>query len=417
MMLSRKKKAVFLGGALSLVLVGTELILQLLAMVSPTVDRHLSRVRVIEPIVDDDRLGWRPNPDDPEHDARGFRNCAVPAAVTIVALGDSNTYGTNVEREQAWPQQLERLSGHATYNMACGGYGPVHGLLLTAEAHAFGPAVVIDAFYAGNDLYDAYSLVYDNNMAPELRSSDPAVLERIAEAERTEPLQQRIERVFLGGAVPTEPPPATHGPVRDLLARRSKVYGLLRLAKHVYTSRHIDPAVLAPPTWADRRHQARQHPEYFEILEQDDLRTVLTPTYRAVAVDLSDARIAEGHRLCLDAMRAMARQAAARNIRFVVLGIPTKELVYKEAAERAPGGLPATMAALVENEERLWRKTRRFLADAGIPFFDALPALRAGLDADASPYAMSSDGHPRAAGHRILANLVWSGIQEQGLLD
>jgi len=39
--------------------------------------------------------------------------------VSIVCIGDSQTYGSGVgvTREQAWPQRLEKLSGQKTYNM------------------------------------------------------------------------------------------------------------------------------------------------------------------------------------------------------------------------------------------------------------------------------------------------------------
>ncbi len=36
-----------------------------------------------------------------EHDARGFRNPSAPDSTTIVALGDSHTYGTSVSSEEA----------------------------------------------------------------------------------------------------------------------------------------------------------------------------------------------------------------------------------------------------------------------------------------------------------------------------
>ena len=57
---------------------------------------------------------------------RGFRH--------IVAIGDSQTYGMAVRREQAWPQQIETLSGRTVYNMSFGGYGLVEGLALLEEA-------------------------------------------------------------------------------------------------------------------------------------------------------------------------------------------------------------------------------------------------------------------------------------------
>src|SRR2546421_1234104 len=75
--------------------------------------------------VDDPQLGMRVVPYATGHDANGFRNASVPPKVDIVALGDSQTWGVNVHKDDAWPQQLEKLSGHSVYNMGVGGYGPI----------------------------------------------------------------------------------------------------------------------------------------------------------------------------------------------------------------------------------------------------------------------------------------------------
>ncbi len=58
------------------------------------------------------------------HDDWGFRNPIVPGNVQIVAIGDSQTYGTSAPASKSWPARLGRLSMMTVYNMAVGGYGP-----------------------------------------------------------------------------------------------------------------------------------------------------------------------------------------------------------------------------------------------------------------------------------------------------
>src|SRR5882672_6569628 len=108
--------------------------------------------------VSDPELGMRIKPNTPGHDANGFRNASVPAQVDVVALGDSQTWGVNVQSADAWPQQLAKLSQGSVYNMSVGGYGPVQYWRLTEKALAFSPNVIVVGLYFGNDLYDAYSL-------------------------------------------------------------------------------------------------------------------------------------------------------------------------------------------------------------------------------------------------------------------
>ncbi len=58
------------------------------------------------------------------HDAWGFRNRQVPDRATIVAVGDSMTYGISATAQESWPSWLARLSGLDVYNLSLGGYGP-----------------------------------------------------------------------------------------------------------------------------------------------------------------------------------------------------------------------------------------------------------------------------------------------------
>ena len=124
-----------------------------------------------QPEIYDNELGIRPNPNYyPGYDKKGFRNKSIPNDVFLIAIGDSQTYGTGVNAEQAWPQQVESLEKIKTYNMAYGGYGPTHYLLLLNEAIVMHPKLIIVTFYTGNDLFDSYDHVYIGGKLRELRS-------------------------------------------------------------------------------------------------------------------------------------------------------------------------------------------------------------------------------------------------------
>jgi hypothetical protein len=88
--------------------------------------------------------------------------------------------------------------------MAFGGYGPPHSLVLWDEAVALSPEIVVEAFYLGNDLFDAFDPVYDKGQLPELKSADPAVQDRIRAAERSGSLAERVNELLYMGKLPSE---------------------------------------------------------------------------------------------------------------------------------------------------------------------------------------------------------------------
>lgn len=95
-------------------------------------------------------------------DLLGFRNTTVPNRADVVVIGDSQTYGNNATLEQSWPQQLARGigAGRRVYAMATGGWGAVQYWDAFRNALAFRPAVVVVAFYAGNDPMESFRLAY-----------------------------------------------------------------------------------------------------------------------------------------------------------------------------------------------------------------------------------------------------------------
>ncbi|MCK6370549.1 MAG: hypothetical protein L6Q83_04325, partial [Gammaproteobacteria bacterium] len=115
----RTRRLVGMTAYVVFLLLMAEGVLQLASRLHPRWGFILSELpaAVADPV-----LGHRPSPLHPEHDSNGFRNRTVPESVDFVALGDSQTYGDNADRESAWPQQLSALTGRAIYNMAFGGY-------------------------------------------------------------------------------------------------------------------------------------------------------------------------------------------------------------------------------------------------------------------------------------------------------
>jgi lysophospholipase L1-like esterase len=401
------------------ILILCECALQAVSAFSPKVASLLARSSKIPLEVEDEILAYRPNPQCPDHDRKGFRNKSVPSRVCAVAMGDSQTYGMGVKAGQAWPQQLEKLAKITTYNMAFGAYGPTHSLLLWGEAVALKPMLIIEAFYAGNDLFDSYHLVYNRNHLLHLKSTKENVLRALADAELREELTTTISRLFCMGKNKNQAPEPIHASLKEFIAEHLKLYGILRIVRYwliPLTLEFINPENYKNALWKSIKLDALKNPNYIQILEKGAMKTVLTPDYRLCALNLDDPRIAEGHRIALEAIRLMNERAQQKNIKFLVLLIPTKILVFKELVLESSAEMPCSSKTAIEYEELFWKKTRDFLENHGITFVDALPILRKCIASGSQPYPMSGDGHPNAIGHRAIAESVLSSIRTHNLL-
>jgi len=397
-----KKTMAAIGIALfSLIL--CEALLQVLYHTSPTVRGLLSPPREI-PLLKDPRLGHRPNPAHPEHDAWGFRNPGVPAHVEMVALGDSQTYGTSVPvATQSWPVQFSTITGIQTYNMAYGGYSPVHSLILWEQAMQLHPSMVIEGMYAGNDLYDAFERVYYGGQLPELKSTRPDIVAAIQLLENDHPM--RIGPLF-PKIKPTPP-----GLV-DFLSGHSRIYGLLRAVKHAMDIR--SPSLFEHIYWQQAKTAATPFPHYFYIFEHGQYKTIFMTKNRILALNLDDARVKEGFHLCMGAIKLMGKRARRRGIMFAVLLIPTKALVFEPVVRQANPHPDPGFVRLVAYEKRMWRQAKRTLDRWGIPYIDALPQLRHTLLSGTQPYWASADGHPNAAGYLAIAESVAAWAKSMG---
>jgi lysophospholipase L1-like esterase len=85
-------------------------------------------------------------------DVDGFRVTGAshrPTGGLIVAVGDSFTYGEDVGDQEAWPAQLQALTGERVLNAGVSGYG-LDQIVLRAEriAETHRPSVIIVSFIA-----------------------------------------------------------------------------------------------------------------------------------------------------------------------------------------------------------------------------------------------------------------------------
>lgn len=413
-----RKKIIFITITAIICAVVIEVSLQALALLSPPVDVLLSspwETRAITSALPDERLGYRPNPAYPGHDRKGFRNPRVLKTAHIVALGDSQTYGSGVEAHEAWPRILEAMSKRSVYSMAFGGWGPAHSLLLWDEAIELKPTVVIEAFYAGNDLYDSFNLVYNKGQLPGLKTDDRHQRDLVTRAEEAEPIAGRVKRIFRMGRATSRqtdksPPAPSSGEGKSKgswFSRYSKLYGLLRRTRYELTRPR--PKAKTPPSeqeqWLNAQAFAETYSQYYQVFSNERSRTIFSAEYRLSAVNLDDPRIGEGQRISLEAIGRMQQCAADDGIRFIVLLIPTKELVF---SKQANGVASASYHAHLRNERRLWEQTKEYLEEHSIEYVDALRPLQAQLEAGPQPYKVTRNGHPNAHGHRVIAQTVHS---------
>lgn len=402
------KKSLFYTIMMLGVVLFSEGILYALCAIFPSVGSVLSNYN--SPLyLQDERLGVRPNPHYPEHDSNGFRNRSVPKSADIIAIGDSQTYGISASREKAWPQQLSSISQRSVYNMALGGWGPLQYLMLTDNALGFQPNVIIQAFYAGNDIYDSFLSVYGKHQFPELRSTSPEIINQIEKLESDKKLGNKIAEVTLSMGTGNPNVAENRYALIRYMLKHSKLCNLILSAimKISKPSLFLDDAGVSEQHWLAIKDHFKNI-DGSQVYEAKGIRTVFTPRYRLCALNLEDKRLEEGLRISLQAVQIQAERMKAKGIHFIVLFIPTKEYVFKDILDREKYEYSDELRVLMTNEERMWIETRQFAKKNGIEYLDSLPTLRKYVYRGTQPYRCDNDGHPNATGYRAIAELVAS---------
>lgn len=326
---------------------------------------------------DDPLLGHRVAPGSGGHDQWGFRNARVPESSSIVVVGDSMTYGIAATSRESWPMQLQASLGVDVYNMALGGYGPLHYIeLVRNKATSLRPNLVIVSVYIGNDLMDAYNLAHSNDRWSEYRR-----------VEHTEPFEsallirsEGVDARFLGE-------------LRNYLASHVMLYRVLTQSA-VFDS--------------FRAKETKQRQDAVWSLVVDGQETLFFPEERLSLVDLADPMIAAGLDITLDAMRVLSSITSEAGLAVLVVIIPTKERVYFDALSSPNQGASqrdlALVGAIAEYEDRIRERITSQLESLGLPFIDVLPALSAA--AEHSTIYPRTDDHPNGRGYGVIAMTV-----------
>lgn len=419
--LSTRKRIAFSALLFLIVVLVLELLLHGLCAFTPRVARLLepeSSFADESREVDDEILGHRPRPGYGDHDRRGFRNRVALDKAEIVCLGDSQTYGSGVTSDEVWPQQLSLMSRKSVYNMACPGWGPTHSEALLDEALALHPQLVLEGFYSGNDLWDCYSMVLRRQTGPGPMTVDLDLRAKIEEAEEKESLKEKVSkliRVYNGdfgsdeagaSTAANRPNVPTPWAVRRLLSDHSRLYGVGRAIKmRILQS---DEKRVADAEWERLRVKAAASGQRWEVFESNHIRTIFVPEYRLAALQMDDPRIQAGHQWATEALVAIDRRLAQEAVPFLVVLIPTKELVFYPEVD-APS---SKLSEIVNNEVGMWAETKNLLEAEGVLHVDTLPALRDALKNGIQTYPISADGHPNAHGQRVIADVVMRWICE-----
>jgi len=392
--------AIFLG------IVMAELALTIGAMISPRLHYALSPPwkRVTVP---DEVLGFRMSPFYPGNDRQGYRNKSVLEHCDILAVGASMTYGFAATADKAWPRQLEGLLGKSVYNMSCGGYGPCEYKVLVERGLKLTPNTVVMEMYPGNAVAHAYQSTYLSSRFPDLRSKDPAVQAELARLDKISDLPSLAKELDSHGLpTRTKASGSTSNPFQRWLTEKCALYAVGRaLYPHVSGKQYY--SILRedqPPQ--DAFEVAAQRPNNVPF-DDPRLKTVfLNPEYLKLGLDLQDPRIRAGRSVIESILQSLQVELQSRGIRFVVVIIPSKQVVYERLSQKQAGTMPSSLFEVVKMEKQLLTNIDEFCKSHTIEYVNALDALCTGLEQGQSIYPQSDDEHLNAQGYKVLATAI-----------
>lgn len=359
--------------------------------------------KAVPVLIDDDRLGIKGNPDWPEHDARGFRNSSALSSATVVALGDSHTYGTSVIADETWTRILSARLGADVYNMGLGGYGPTHGLENLSIAIELNPKLIIFGLYFGNDFFDDFRFAQKNGLLSDY--AEQSVLAEISRLESLGSIGNEIGFLFRSGRTAANQTlletAKSSWIIKSWMPGHSRLYGLLRTLKNEIVENPSFNALLARDFRRAKENLSERQLPFVSAYDGPIWKTIFTSPYRLRTLDDADPRIRTGIEISKRMLDQMRLRVSENSIQFVVLLLPTKEYVFRPRVEFP--GAHKSLAELVRHEERIRNEIIQFMQKNGIEFIDPVGDLR---ESERQTYFPDGDGHPNALGHQIIAEKI-----------
>jgi hypothetical protein len=326
-------------------------------------------------------------------DAEGFRNARTRERIDVAALGDSFTDAMTLDAADSWTTRLERDTGLAVQNYGTAAFGPQQELrVLTDYALGHRPRVVVLAYFAGNDLFDA---------------------EGFDEFDRS------------GGAV-RRPDPGW--PIRDVVSRADTwfVVSAVRAAA-AWTSTHqrAEAHTILPQerSSASRRRQTDPFDRGMFMMPIQDhvLRWAFMPPYLNT-LNFTERHLAarNGWRLTREAIVAMRDASRSAGADFVVMFLPFKSQIYlpllDEAMSRdrlasalhfylSDNPAPPDVTAMLRNRRAQNNLMRSFCDEAGIRLLDTTDELEKRVRAGINVY-FPDESHLNETGHAVVAEML-----------
>ena len=304
--------------------------------------------------------------------------------------------------EQAWPARLEARLGRPVQNYGTAGFGPQQEERVLADfALRHHPRVVVVAFFAGNDIFNAES--FDD---------------------------------FIHSPNRAHPPPSAWR-IKDTVARFDGLYlvSLARAAADVIGKAEAttlaggreDGAPVSPGPVESRASFDRG---MFTVpVEGHALRFALMPPYlNTLRFSREELRARRGWgltRATVERMQHLCRDAGAE---LVMMFVPFKSQVYlpllrrrypREELEKALGfyfrGEKLAVDVEVMEHNRLAQNELMagLCAELGVSFLDLTPALEAEVSAAHETY-FPDDAHWNSAGHEVAARVLADFLQGHG---
>jgi hypothetical protein len=336
--------------------------------------------------VPDEILGMTVTANSPGFDEWGFRNKNIPSQTDIVAIGDSHTFGNTAKMEDSWPMVLGRLSGKSVYNLGMGGYGPnQYYHLFKTKALSLKPRVVLCGLYMGDDFENAFSISYGLDYWSFLRKGDWSNVN----ADIWD-LAGGPQKGFLKG-------------LRNLLANNSVLY---QLTFHGPLLGWIKGYLEVNES---RSHDGRTS---YLIVDEKNIREAFLPQSLATRLDQKSGAVREGMRITFDLIKDMNEVCNQNGCRFMVVVVPTKEMVFAEYLENNPKiNLGGVINSLLANERSARKELFEFLRESKIQYVDTLSDLK--RESGKELYARTDkDMHPGKNGYRVIAEVVNRSLKE-----
>lgn len=328
-------------------------------------------------------------------DAEGFRNARTRERIDIAALGDSFTDAMTLPVDEAWPTLLARRTGVAVQNYGTAGFGPQQELLALKDyALQHRPRIVVLAYFAGNDLFDAEA--FDDF------SRSGGAIRRAVQGWRIKDIVSRADNWFLVSA----------------LRATSTWASKLERAEARADAEPIAFAAPAPPPGSGAVFDRGM---FTAAVHGRVMRWAFMPPYlNTLTFSEDDLAARRGWALTQQAigeMRDVSRRAGAE---FVVMFLPFKSQVYLPWLAQAVSASelshalrfylpdnPGTpdIALMMRNRLAQNMLMRRFCDERGLPFLDTTDALQARVAAGENVY-FPDESHLNGRGHAVVADAL-----------